>query len=112
MNINCTWDVPRLSHVLSNPVIRAICDHWQIAGITTFATGSPLGLTFTTSANVDLTGGGDGQRVVITGPVGLSRGDRSFTQGFDTANIAVPAQVNSVTHARTKSLVRDTTTQF
>jgi hypothetical protein len=92
MNINYTWDVPHLSKLLPNPVISAIFDRWQIAGITTFASGTPLGFSFTTSNNVDLTGGGDGQRVVLTGPAELSRGDRSFTRWFNTGSVALPAR--------------------
>jgi len=90
MNINYSYELPKLSRVLDNAVVREAFDGWKLSGITTFASGTPLGIGFTTSPSKDLVGGGDGQRVNLTGPVKLSPGDRSFTHFFAVENVKMP----------------------
>ncbi len=92
LTINWIWDVPRLSSLARHSLIKAVFDEWQVSGIATFASGTPAGLSFTTSPVVDLTGGGDGQRVVLTGPVQLARENRNFDRWFDASNVALPAR--------------------
>jgi hypothetical protein len=87
---NYTWDIPKLSKVAPNPVVRHVFDNWQLSGITIFASGTPLGLGFSTVDATDLTGGGDGQRVVLTGPVQLGRSARTFDRWFTTEAVARP----------------------
>lgn len=91
---NYTWDIPKLSAVAPNPVVRHVFDNWQLSGITVLASGTPLGLGFSTVDNTDQTGGGDGQRVVLTGPVVLPRGERNFNQWFATGNVARPGRLD------------------
>lgn len=88
--LNYTWDIPKLSKVAPGPLIRHIFDNWQLAGITVFASGTPLGLGFTTVDNADLTGGGDGQRIILTGPIQLAPGQRTFDRYFAAENVARP----------------------
>ncbi len=90
--LNYVWDLPKLSTHAPYTAVRLIFDNWQVSGITTFASGTPSGLSFTTSPSVDLTGGGDGQRVIVTGRVPLSRGDRSFGRWFARENVALPGK--------------------
>jgi hypothetical protein len=78
--------------LLPNRVIGAVFDNWQISGITTFASGLPKGITLTTTDNADITGGGDGARVVITGNPILMRQLRSFDRWFNTDVFARPAK--------------------
>jgi hypothetical protein len=54
--------------------------------------GTPSGVGFTTVDNADITGGGDGARVVVAGNPILGRGERSFDRWFDTAVIQRPAR--------------------
>jgi hypothetical protein len=91
--INYTWDLPKASRVWDNGVMRAVFDNWQLSGITAFASGTPSGITLALQDSAtDLTGGGDGTRVVVTGDPTLPRGDRTFTQWFNTSAFARPAK--------------------
>ncbi len=94
--INYTWDLPDASKMWNNKVVAALLDGWQLSGITAFASGTPpaIGATGTTPTNgftlqnadnVDLMGGGDGTRLVMTGDPTLSGGDRSLDRWFDTS---------------------------
>jgi len=94
LNINYVADIPKLSTIAPFPIVRHIFDNWQISGFTTFASGTPSGLSFTTSPTVDLTGGGDGQRVNLIGPVVLKRNERGFYRWFRTENIALPGRLD------------------
>jgi len=86
--INYVWQLPG-SH-WRNPIIRAALDNWQIAGTTSLRSGTPSGVSFTTTDSADITGGGDGSRIVITCDPNLSRGERSLTRWFDTGCFARP----------------------
>jgi hypothetical protein len=78
MVINYTWDLPRASRVWNNVLVRGIFDGWQVSGITAFASGTPSGISFSLASNTDITGGGDGARLWMTGNPILPRGERSF----------------------------------
>lgn len=90
---NYTWDLPRLSNRWNNPVVHHLFDDWQLSGITSFASGTPLGIGLSITDNADitgLTGGGDGVRVnLISNPV-LPSSERSFDRWFDTAAFSRP----------------------
>lgn len=106
--INYTWDLPRVSGRWNNALTRGLLDHWQISGLTTFASGSPVNVSFTTTDNADITGGGDVSRwaggpgasappvasgvPVVVGDPTLPRSQRSLTQWFNTAAFARPAR--------------------
>ena len=89
--INYTWELPKASARWNNAVMRAVLDNWQMSGITAFASGTPSGVTLAlVDSATDMTGGGDGTRVVVTGDPSLSRERPSFTQWFDTSVFARP----------------------
>lgn len=90
--LNYQWALPKASKVAPNPVVRWVLDNWKVSGITTFATGLPNGIGFSTTDNADITGGGDGARVVMVGPSQLGHGERTVTRWFNTASVARPAQ--------------------
>jgi hypothetical protein len=90
--ITYTYNIPNLSRVLENRVTRLVLDHWQVSGITMFASGMPSGVSFTTTDGADLTGGGDGQRVIVTGKAPLPHGERAMMRWFDTSVFARPAK--------------------
>ncbi len=85
-----TWDLPKASKLWANVLVRKAFDNWQLAGLTVFGSGQPSGVGFSTTDSVDLTGGGDGQRIVVTGKAQLSHGDRTATRWFDTSVFARP----------------------
>jgi len=98
-----TIDVPNLGTKFgNNAVTRALLDHWSVSGISTFATGAPAAITFTTTDNFDFTGGGqrcgdaDGPWPNVVGDPRLPRGDRTVDRWFNTAAFARPAGRGSV----------------
>ncbi|MGH9313316.1 MAG: carboxypeptidase regulatory-like domain-containing protein [Vicinamibacterales bacterium] len=91
--INYTWDLPKASSLWDNAVMRAVFDNWQLSGITAFASGTPSGVILALQdSGTDLTGGGDGTRVIVTGEPTLSGGERDLTRWFNTAVFARPAR--------------------
>jgi hypothetical protein len=90
---NYTWLLPKMSALVDHAVIRALFDNWQLSGISTFASGNPATVNFTTVDNTDLLGGGDSPiQIVQTGDPNLPKGDRSLTRWFDTSVFARPAE--------------------
>jgi len=92
LTVNFTYGVPKLSAVAPHPIVRQVFDGWLLSGIVAVASGAPQGFSFSTVTGADLTGGGDGQRVNLTGPVVLERGQRGFTRWFATENVALPGK--------------------
>ena len=89
---NYLWELPKLSKVAPNAVVRAVFDNWQFNGIATFSSGTPSGIGFTTTDNADITGGGDGARVVMLQNPILERDERSFDRWFNTNAFGRPAR--------------------
>jgi len=90
--INYLWDLPRLSTVWNNLFSRIVFDNWQVSGITTFASGLPQGVNFSTTDNADITGGGDPGRVNLIAKPTLSHGDRTAERWFNTGAVARPGR--------------------
>jgi outer membrane receptor protein involved in Fe transport len=106
--INYTWDLPQASARWNNAFARAVLDNWQLSGLTTLASGTPVYVTFTTVDGADITGGGDvtrfngGPNAVtptagsgvpnLVGDPNLPSSQRSLTQWFNTAAFARPAK--------------------
>jgi hypothetical protein len=97
--INYLWALPRGSRMMgdssmfNNLVTRQALDGWQISGFAEYYSGapptSPTGLTLSNGQNV--TGGGDGARVVETcDPWKKASGTRTFHQWFNTSCVEVP----------------------
>jgi hypothetical protein len=90
--INGIYDLPAVSSRLGISPARWVLDGWQLSGVATMSSGLPMGIGLTTQPAVDLTGGGDGQRVNLLAPVVLSRGERTFDRWFNTAAAALPGR--------------------
>jgi len=88
---NFIWDLPRASRVIRSRIVAAVLDNWQISGIGTLASGTPTGLNLATSDNFDFSGGGDGTRVNVTGPVRYVK-DRNTLQWVAPDFVARPAR--------------------
>jgi hypothetical protein len=88
-NLSWLYALPGSSR-LANPILSTALAHWNVSGITTFASGAPTGVTFSTVSGVDLIGGGDGQRINITGNPQLGYGARNGNEFFNTAVFALP----------------------
>lgn len=89
---NLTWlyELPGSKH-FTNPIASTFLGHWNVSGIATFASGAPTGVSFSTVSGVDLIGGGDGQRINVTGNPQLGYGVRSASEFFNTSVFAQPA---------------------
>jgi len=59
------WSVPKASSLWDNKFMRAIGDNWEWSGIAEFVSGHPFPVGMTGTPN--LTGGGDGARVLLIG---------------------------------------------
>ena len=90
--LNYTWDLPKASRLADNAVVRVAFDNWQISGITAFVSGQPSGVGFSTTDGADLSGGGDGTRIIVTGKAPLPHGERTQQRWFDTSVFARPAK--------------------
>ncbi len=88
--VNYSFDIPRASRLLPNPVVRVLFDNWQLSGISGFVSGSPSSVGFSTTDSTDQTGGGDGQRVNLVGNAGA--GGNTFYKWFNTAAFARPGR--------------------
>jgi hypothetical protein len=96
--LNYLWSLPRGSrifgdnHYWNNAASREILDGWQISGIATYLSGAPgaIGLSLSNGANV--TGGGDGARVVLTCDPWhkLPHVTRTFKEWFNTGCVEPP----------------------
>jgi len=97
--VHWTWDVPKGSSLWSNFATRTILDNWQFSGIGQLVSGSPLvsptqsphsGSSTLTTGAIDLTGGGDGARAVVTGDPVLPKGQRTVNQFFKSSVFVLP----------------------
>ena len=87
--VNYLWSLPKGSTIWSNFATRAILDNWQISGIASYLSGAPASLSFTTSNSANITGGGDGARLVLTGDPSQGA-PHTFKQWFNTGVVSVP----------------------
>jgi hypothetical protein len=86
---NYTWDIPRASRLIAGGFVKAVFDNWKMSGVTSFVSGMPGEITFTTTNGVNITGGGDGSRVVMTGSPNSCC--RTFKEWFNPNSVAEPA---------------------
>ncbi len=86
--VNYTYDVPKASRLKNNGFVRTLGDNWTLAGISQFVSGTPASISFTTVQGTDLAGGGDGQRVVVTGDPNAH--GSTFNAWFDPTVFALP----------------------
>jgi hypothetical protein len=87
--VNYLWSLPKGSSLWSNFATRTILNNWQISGIASYVSGEPGGFTFTTNNSANITGGGDGARVVLSGNP-MQGAPHTFNQWFNTSVVSVP----------------------
>ena len=97
---NYSYDLPKFSKLIANRLTRVALDNWQISGITTLASGTPQTVSQSTTTGVDFTGGGDGQRINVTGDPRLAHGDRTVDHLFNTAVFAMAGLYDAGNAAR------------
>ena len=84
------YDVPKLSAVLPNRVVKILFDGWHVSEITSFISGSMMSVSMGTSPSVNFTGGGDGARPLMVGDPNNVPGGRNFYNWFNAAAYAEP----------------------
>jgi hypothetical protein len=99
------YNLPKVSPKLNVSALRWALDDWQLSGISQFESGFPESLNCQFTYPVDLFGGGDYNfpvvsngntlnRCNVTGPVHLSKGNRTFYRFFDTSVIQPPTKTS------------------
>ncbi len=88
--INYLYSLPNAAALGGSGFTRAVFYNWEMAGITTFASGFPQSVNFSFIDGVDRWGGGDAPRVNMLGNPLLPKSDRTFSQFFNTAAIGAP----------------------
>jgi hypothetical protein len=97
--INYVYNLPKPSHAFgqdsgwNNVITRQTLDGWQISGFVTYYSGAPptSPVSLSVSSGQNITGGGDGARVVVTcDPWKPAHGTRTFHEWFNTACFEPP----------------------
>jgi hypothetical protein len=92
--INYQITLPNVGRRTGNALLKGILDDWQITGLTRFQSGSPLSIgtmgTGNLESSLDITGGGDGWRPVMSGNPVLPKDQRTIDRYFDTTVFSPP----------------------
>ncbi len=100
LKVNWLWDVPAPKS--GAKLVRAVLSQWQVSGILSFVSGTPLGVGFSQVTTADITGSPtDGARIVVTGNPVLPKGERTFNSNFRTDVFQLPARGTFGNAART-----------
>jgi hypothetical protein len=93
--LNYIYEFPRLSAKWNNGFARVVGDGWELSGITSFISGSPLGIGYQLVQAADLTGGGgagvDSRVNVLSNPI-LPKSERTDVRHFRTDVFAPPTR--------------------
>jgi hypothetical protein len=84
--------MPDLGRKLNNRVVSAVLGNWQLAGITSFLSGTPVLPGFSTVDGQDITGSTEGPRIDVIGDPRLPDSERTFARNYNTAAFARPAR--------------------
>lgn len=93
--VNYVYNLPRLNG--ANPILRSVLGNWDLAGVTSFISGSPLGLGYSLVSGADLVGGGGtgvDSRVVLTGDPNLPKSERTELRAFRTEVVQPPTRAD------------------
>jgi hypothetical protein len=97
MALNYLWDLPKASKLMNNFAVRNVLDGWQLVGITRYTSGAPLRIstlgTGAFSNGLDITGGGDGWRPVMSKDPVLPGDQRTWDRWFNASAFAPPTLV-------------------
>ncbi len=96
--VNYLWSLPKASGIWSNFLTRAVLDNWQISGIASYLSGTPGGIILKTSNGANITGGGDGARVNLSGNPMQGRPAPSIN-GSNTSVVSAPVAGAAATSA-------------
>jgi len=86
---NYVWSLPKASRMWSNFATRAALDNWQLSGIASYVSGAPQQIQLSVATSTNITGGGDGARVVLTCDP-MHGAPHTFNSWFNTGCVAPP----------------------
>ncbi len=89
--INYVYSLPNVARSWHNFMANSVFDGWQISGFVTYLSGSPDSISYSITGNPDITGGGDGTRVHLTGSPDVGAA-HSFNTWFNTGVAQQPSQ--------------------
>ena len=92
MVINYAWTLPDPGKRWNVKALSYILGEWQVSGITSFISGTPITPGMALSDGKDLTGSSEGARVTIIGDTNLPKSQRTFSRNFNTEAFARTAQ--------------------
>ena len=94
--INYLYDLPKVTGAFNNLLTRQVLNNWHLSGFVTYLTAAPqnskgntASLSYSTKDSVNITGGGDGARVVVTG--NPNNGPKKFGEYFNTSVVQRPS---------------------
>jgi hypothetical protein len=87
--INYLWALPKASRVWNNFATRELLDGWQISGIMTYLSGAPEQVSLAITGSPNITGGGDGARIVETCDP-MKGAPKTFSHWFNASCFAAP----------------------
>jgi hypothetical protein len=91
------YSLPKMSKTWNSGVAKWVFDNWDVAGVTTFTSGAPLGISYSLVSGQDIVGGGGAgvdSRVVLTGNPNLPKGDRTVYRHFNTDVVQPPSKAD------------------
>jgi hypothetical protein len=90
LKVNWLWDLPSIRS--GNVLVKTLFTRWQCSGIASFVSGQPMGVGFSTVANIDTTGSPtDGARTVVVANPVLPKSERTFSRYLNTDAFRAPA---------------------
>ena len=90
LKINWLWDLPK--HKWGFAPLRVALNDWQISGIFTLQSGSPLGVGYSQLVPVDLSGTPSvAPRILVVSDPVLPASERTFARNFRTEAFRLPA---------------------
>ena len=95
--LNYLYSLPKVSKRWNIGPARWVLDNWDVAGVTTFTSGAPLGIGYSLVSGQDIVGGsgaGLDSRVVLTGNPNLAKGDRTIYRHFNTDVVQPPTRAD------------------
>lgn len=101
---NWVWNLPKASTHWNNLLSRGVLDNWQMTGIVSFISGVMQTVSLATTNGENITGGGDGAKVIRTGNAVLPKSQRTFNQFFNTSVWALPS-VNPIGATQTVNYI-------
>ena len=109
MTINYVYKLPGLSKYWNNGLTRQALDGWELSGITSFVSGAPSGIGYSTVQGTDLvgaSGGGIDSRVVLVSNPVLPKDQQTFSRFFNTSAVQAPTKANFGIGNAAKDLIR------